>query len=59
MVTAIAKYHMTELGRDVVNSAMDIQAGKAIQRGPQNTLASALCCVTYRDYSGRCKYSDT
>ncbi|MCG9697707.1 acyl-CoA dehydrogenase [Shewanella sp. Isolate11] len=42
VVTAIAKYHMTELGRDVLNSAMDIQAGKAIQRGPQNTLASAF-----------------
>ncbi|MBU3005498.1 acyl-CoA dehydrogenase [Paraglaciecola arctica] len=41
VVTAMAKYHMTELGRDVVNTAMDIQAGKAIQRGPQNTLASA------------------
>ncbi|WP_428611764.1 acyl-CoA dehydrogenase, partial [Shewanella sp.] len=40
VVTAIAKYHMTEIGRDVLNSAMDIQAGKAIQRGPQNTLAS-------------------
>lgn len=39
VVTAIAKYHMTELGRDVMNSAMDVQAGKAIQRGPQNTLA--------------------
>ncbi|MBO1254189.1 acyl-CoA dehydrogenase [Alteromonas sp. 5E99-2] len=40
VVTAIAKYHMTELSRDVLNSAMDVQAGKAIQRGPQNTLAS-------------------
>jgi alkylation response protein AidB-like acyl-CoA dehydrogenase len=40
VVTAIAKYHMTELGRDVINQAMDIQAGKAIQRGPQNTLAN-------------------
>ena len=39
VVTAIAKYHMTELGRDVLNSAMDIQAGKAIQCGTQNTLA--------------------
>ncbi|WP_042145496.1 MULTISPECIES: acyl-CoA dehydrogenase [unclassified Pseudoalteromonas] len=39
IVTAIAKYHMTEIGRDVLNSAMDIQAGKAIQCGPQNTLA--------------------
>ncbi|MCF1428190.1 MAG: acyl-CoA dehydrogenase [Shewanella sp.] len=40
VVTAIAKYHMTELGRNVLESAMDIQAGKAIQCGPQNTLAS-------------------
>jgi acyl-CoA dehydrogenase len=39
VITAIAKYHMTELGRDVLDSAMDIQAGKAIQCGPQNTLA--------------------
>ena len=41
VITAMAKYHMTELGRDVNNMAMDIQAGKAIQRGPQNTLASS------------------
>ncbi|MCQ8878501.1 acyl-CoA dehydrogenase [Pseudoalteromonas shioyasakiensis] len=40
VVTAIAKYHMTEIGRDVLDSAMDIQAGKAIQNGPQNTLSS-------------------
>ncbi|CCQ10946.1 Acyl-CoA dehydrogenase, short-chain specific [Pseudoalteromonas luteoviolacea B = ATCC 29581] len=40
VVTAIAKYHMTEIGREVLNHAMDIQAGKAIQNGPQNTLAS-------------------
>jgi acyl-CoA dehydrogenase len=41
VVTAIAKYHMTELGRDINTTAMDIQAGKAIQRGPQNTLADS------------------
>ncbi|MGJ8680285.1 acyl-CoA dehydrogenase [Paraglaciecola sp.] len=40
VVTAMAKYHMTELGREVNSMAMDIQAGKAIQRGPQNTLAN-------------------
>ncbi|MCG9696597.1 acyl-CoA dehydrogenase [Shewanella sp. Isolate11] len=38
VVTAIAKYHMTELGRDVLNDAMDIQAGKGIQLGPKNYL---------------------
>ncbi|MBE1300841.1 MAG: acyl-CoA dehydrogenase [Alteromonadaceae bacterium] len=41
VVTAIAKYHMTELGRDVLTQAMDVQAGKAIQGGPQNTLGNA------------------
>lgn len=45
VVTAMAKYHMTELGRDVVNSAMDVQAGKAIQRGPQNTLAGGYAAL--------------
>ncbi|MCU7555598.1 acyl-CoA dehydrogenase [Alteromonas sp. ASW11-19] len=45
VVTAIAKYHMTELGRDVMNTAMDVQAGKAIQRGPQNTLASGYSAL--------------
>lgn len=45
VVTAMAKYHMTELGRDVVNTAMDVQAGKAIQRGPQNTLAGAYAAL--------------
>jgi acyl-CoA dehydrogenase len=41
----MAKYHMTELGRDVLNSAMDVQAGKAIQRGPQNTLANGYAAL--------------
>jgi alkylation response protein AidB-like acyl-CoA dehydrogenase len=45
VITAMAKYHMTELGRDVLNSAMDVQAGKAIQRGPQNTLASGYAAL--------------
>jgi alkylation response protein AidB-like acyl-CoA dehydrogenase len=45
VITAMAKYHMTELGRDVMNSAMDVQAGKAIQRGPQNTLANGYAAL--------------
>ena len=40
VVTAIAKYHMTELGRKVVNDAMDIQSGKSIQLGPKNYLGN-------------------
>lgn len=39
VVTAIAKYHMTEMGRMVMNDAMDIHAGKGIQVGPNNYLA--------------------
>ncbi|MGX9541434.1 acyl-CoA dehydrogenase [Shewanella sp. A22] len=42
VVTAIAKYHMTELGRDVLEDAMDIQSGKGIQLGPKNYLGHAF-----------------
>ena len=38
--TAIAKYQTTELGRRVVNDAMDVLAGAGIVRGPRNALAS-------------------
>ncbi len=31
IVTAIAKYHMTEMSRTVLNDAMDIHAGRGIQ----------------------------
>lgn len=41
VVTAITKYHLTELGRDIINRGFDIQAGKAVQNGPSNQLASA------------------
>ncbi|NVK54406.1 MAG: acyl-CoA dehydrogenase [Alteromonadaceae bacterium] len=40
VVTAIAKYHMTELARQSINIAMDISGGKGIQMGPNNYLAS-------------------
>lgn len=39
VVTAIAKYHMTEMGRTVMNDAMDIHSGKGIQLGSNNYLA--------------------
>lgn len=41
VLSAMAKYHMTEIGRDVLESAMDVQAGKAIQEGPKNVLSTA------------------
>ncbi|WP_125561464.1 acyl-CoA dehydrogenase [Pseudoalteromonas rubra] len=39
VITAIAKYHLTEMARVAINDAMDLHGGKAIQRGPLNYLA--------------------
>ena len=41
VVSAIMKYQATEMQRDGVNDAMDILAGNAISRGPNNLLAFA------------------
>lgn len=41
VVTAIAKYHMTEMMRRVVNDSMDVLSGRAVQQGPRNPLATA------------------
>jgi len=41
VATAIAKYHMTELSRKVINDAMDIHGGRGIMMGPSNYLARA------------------
>ncbi len=38
VVSAIAKYHSTEIGRVVVNNAMDVHGGKGICMGPHNYL---------------------
>lgn len=40
IVTAIAKYHMTEMARTILNDSMDIHSGRAIQEGPMNYLSS-------------------
>lgn len=37
---AISKYHVTELGRRIVNDAMDIHGGKGICMGPKNYIAN-------------------
>ena len=39
VVTAIAKYHSTEIGRRVINDSMDVLGGAGISLGPRNTLA--------------------
>jgi acyl-CoA dehydrogenase len=41
VAAAICKYHITELGRVVINDAMDVHGGKGIQMGPKNYLARA------------------
>lgn len=41
VVTAMAKYHATELMRSSVNHGMDVVAGRAIQMGPRNFMAFA------------------
>ncbi|MGD8111130.1 acyl-CoA dehydrogenase [Vibrio sp. TRT 17S01] len=40
IVTAIAKYHMTEMARTILNDSMDIHSGRAIQDGPMNYLGT-------------------
>ena len=42
IASAIAKYHMTELGRKVVDNAMDVHAGRGVQLGPRNYLANVF-----------------
>jgi acyl-CoA dehydrogenase len=40
VVSAIAKYHFTELSRHIINDGMDILGGSGICRGPRNLLAN-------------------
>jgi acyl-CoA dehydrogenase len=50
VASAIAKYHLTELGRQAVDDAMDIHGGRGIQMGPRNYLGflyqSIPVCIT-------------
>jgi len=40
VITAIAKYNFSEMGRVALNHGMDIMGGAAISEGPKNLLAS-------------------
>ncbi|MEQ9394893.1 acyl-CoA dehydrogenase [Haliea sp.] len=40
VMTAMAKYHATELMRNLVNHGMDVVGGRGIQLGPRNFLAA-------------------
>ncbi|MFB6355865.1 MAG: acyl-CoA dehydrogenase [bacterium] len=39
VISAMAKYNLTEMGRQVINDGMDIRAGSGITRGPKNMLS--------------------
>jgi acyl-CoA dehydrogenase len=41
VISAIVKYHLTERYRQLINDAMDIQAGSGICMGPSNLIARA------------------
>jgi acyl-CoA dehydrogenase len=41
VLSAVAKYHLTERARHVINDAMDIAGGKGICMGPSNFLGAA------------------
>ncbi len=45
VVSAIVKYHLTELARVVMNDAMDVHGGKGICMGPSNYLARGYQAV--------------
>ncbi|MFT4929888.1 MAG: acyl-CoA dehydrogenase, partial [Phenylobacterium sp.] len=45
VVTAMAKYHMTEMARIVINDAMDIHSGSGVQMGPKNYLAYGYMAI--------------
>ena len=45
VISAIAKYHMTEMMRTVINDAMDVHGGRAIQMGPRNYLANSYQAI--------------
>lgn len=45
VLSAIAKYHCTELGRKIANDAMDIHGGKGICLGPKNYLGRSYQSV--------------
>ncbi len=42
VITAIAKYHMTESARSLINDAMDIHGGRGVIQGERNYLANGF-----------------
>jgi len=42
VASAIAKYHVTTMGQQIANDAMDVHAGKAVMLGPSNPVARSF-----------------
>ena len=57
VVSAIVKYHLTELARIVMNDAMDVHGGKGICMGPSNYLAAVTRACRSRSPSKARTYS--
>lgn len=45
IVSAIAKYHMTEMARKLISHSMDVHSGQMIQVGPRNLVANIYMAV--------------
>ncbi|MBB70905.1 MAG: acyl-CoA dehydrogenase [Legionellales bacterium] len=45
LASAIAKYHMTEISRKVIDDCMDVHAGRGIQLGPRNYLGYTYMAI--------------
>ena len=50
VITAIAKYNFTELGREIINDSMDIVGGAGISRGTPKHFCTQLHCYANCDY---------
>ena len=45
VVTAMAKYHMTEMMRTVITDAMDIHGGRGVMNGPRNYMQAGYAAT--------------
>lgn len=45
VISAMAKYHFTEMARTIINHSMDVAGGSAISMGPRNLFANSYISV--------------
>ena len=56
--STIAKYHCTQMGREVAIDAMDVHGGKGIILGPRNYLGRGWQAAPISDHGGRREHHD-